>query len=117
MNSAKSKFNTMVAGDDVVEYPLPFGWKKVCKPRKNSEKKHWDVYIFHPNGQRFRSTIEVDRYLFQNPHEECDRSVTNTSMPEELKEKRPINTVQEFSFFWPKSQSIKGEVKAQKTRI
>ena len=60
--------------DDVIEYSLPFGWKKVCKKRKNSDTRNWDVYIINSDGKRFRSTVEVERHLNQNPDEDCDLS-------------------------------------------
>ena len=74
--------------DDVVEYSLPFGWKKVCKKRKNSDTRNWDVYIINSDGKKFRSTVEVERHLSQNPNEDCDLSVTNTILPIELREQK-----------------------------
>jgi hypothetical protein len=82
--------------DDTVEYSLPYGWKKVCHKRKRIDKTtdayRWDIYIIHPDGKKFRSTIEVERYLDENPYEKCDRSVTNTTPPNDLpKNKSKIN--------------------------
>ena len=76
--------------DDVIEYSLPFGWKKVCKKRKNSDTRNWDVYIINSDGKRFRSTVEVERHLSQNPNEDCDLSVTNTILPIELREQKSL---------------------------
>ena len=74
--------------DDIVEYSLPYGWKKVCQKRKRSDRTtdayRWDVSIIHPDGKNFRSTFEVERYLDENPDEKCDRSVTNTTRPNDL---------------------------------
>ena len=82
--------------DDTVEYSLPYGWKKVCHKRKRIDKTtdayRWDIYIIHPDGKKFRSTIEVERYLDENPDEKCDRSVTTTTPPNDLpKNKSNIN--------------------------
>ena len=74
--------------DDIVEYSLPYGWKKVCHKRKRIDKTtdayRWDVSLIHPNGKKFRSTIEVERYLGENPDEKCEPSVTNTTLPNDL---------------------------------
>ena len=89
--SVKSKINlSLFDCDDVIEYSLPFGWKKVCKKRKNSDTRNWDVYIINSDGKRFRSTVEVERHLSQNPNEDCDLSVTNTILPSELREQKSL---------------------------
>ena len=61
---------------------MPFGWKKTGYLRQNG--KTWDFFVFSPNGKKFRSTVEVNRYLDQNPDVQCDRSVTNTLKPSDL---------------------------------
>ena len=68
--------------DSYREYCLPFGWKKTGYLRQNG--KTWDFFAFSPNGKKFRSTVEVNRYLDQNPDVQCDRSVTNTLKPSDL---------------------------------
>ena len=89
--SVKSEINlNLFDCDDVIEYSLPFGWKKVCKKRKNSDTRNWDVYIINSDGKRFRSTVEVERHLSQNPNEDCDLSVTNTILPSELREQKSL---------------------------
>ena len=40
--------------------------------------------MFSPCGRRFRSNLEIDRYLDQNPEVKCDRNVTNTSKSSDL---------------------------------
>ena len=48
----------------------------------SSPRKEWDFYVFAPNGQRFRSTVEITKYVENNPNVECDLEVTNTFRPE-----------------------------------
>ena len=65
-------------------YDLPFGWKKVGHMRKSGENR-WDFYVYSPNGQRFRSNVEIDKYLKSNPEIKCNREVTNCHTPKDLK--------------------------------
>ena len=78
---------------DTREYSLPHGWKKVGQKRRslsrfnkagNSNRGDWDFFIISPSGKRFRSTVEVDKYLDKNPDVKCDRNVTNTLRPVDL---------------------------------
>ena len=77
---------------DTREYSLPHGWKKVGQKRRslsrfkagNSTRGDWDFFIISPSGKRFRSTVEVNKYLDKNPHVKCDRNVTNTHRPVDL---------------------------------
>ena len=78
---------------DTREYSLPHGWKKVGQKRRslsrfnktsNSTRGDWDFYIISPSGKRFRSTVEVNKYLDKNPDVKCDRNVTNTHRPVDL---------------------------------
>ena len=78
---------------DTCEYSLPHGWKKIGKKRRslsrldktsNSRRGDWDFFIISPSGKRFRSTVEVNKYLDKNPHVKCDRNVTNTNRPVDL---------------------------------
>merc|ERR1712008_424169 len=65
--------------EDYKEISLPYGWKKEGHRRKGSNPgKHWDFYVFSPEGMKFRSTKEVNKYLDNNPEIKCDRNVTNT---------------------------------------
>ena len=57
---------------DTCEYSLPHGWKKIGKKRRslsrldktsNSRRGDWDFFIISPSGKRFRSTVEVNKYL------------------------------------------------------
>ena len=78
---------------DTREYSLPHGWKKVGQKRRslsrfnktsNSNRGDWDFFIISPSGKRFRSTVEVNKYLDKNPDVKCDRNVTNTHRPIDL---------------------------------
>ena len=64
----KTKFSSLFfvtqENDSYREYCLPFGWKKTGYLRQNG--KTWDFFVFSPNGKKFRSTVEVNRYLDQN---------------------------------------------------
>ena len=94
--------------DGYVEYSLPFGWKKVGHKRKSSisnpNGKLWDMYVFSPDGKRFRSTVKVMRYLELNPHISCDLDVTNCNRPKDSEVIQPkfensqtqMNTLSEF---------------------
>merc|ERR1712083_88067 len=47
---------------------------------------HWDFFVFSPDGQRFRSNVELNKYLENNPEVKCDRNVTNTNSPQKEKD-------------------------------
>ena len=65
---------------DKLEYSLPYGWKKVGNKRKSGRDcDNWDFYVICPSGKRFRSNVEINRYLDANPDIKCDRNVTNTN--------------------------------------
>jgi stress-induced morphogen len=66
-----------------LEYPLPYGWKKVGQKKAN--KKGWDFYVFNPEGRKFRSNIQIKKYLEKNPDVPCDLEVTNTCKPKGLR--------------------------------
>ena len=34
-------------------------------------------FFYSPNGRKLRSTVELERYLYENPGLQCDRDVTN----------------------------------------
>ena len=55
--------------EDFVEYQLPYGWKKVGRRRPNNHI--WDVYVYGPNGDKFRSNAEISTYLQRNPKIVC----------------------------------------------
>merc|ERR1712002_1083776 len=63
-----------VTKDNFVEFSLPYGWKKIGQRRKNSS--HWDFYLISPDNKRFRSNVELKKYLEKNPKVKCDLSVT-----------------------------------------
>lgn len=44
----------------------------------------WDYYVFAPNGQKFRSNVEIKTFLRTNPSVKCDLDVTNTSRVDDL---------------------------------
>ena len=70
------KKESILEEEDFVEYQLPYGWRKLSRRRPNSHI--WDVYVYGPNGDRFRSNAEIKTYLQRNPKVECDLDVTNT---------------------------------------
>ena len=72
------------------EYLLPYDWKKVALKRRNSDR--WDFHVLSPQGKKFRSNIEIRKYLEVNPDIKCDRNVTNTS-----KKMVQIDSVSEIS--------------------
>ena len=75
----------------------------------SSPRKEWDFYVFEPNGQRFRSTVEIKNYVENNPNIECDLEVTNTFLPENLQKSyspmKKYNGAKYLSFF--SSRSLK----------
>ena len=77
----------------ILEYPLPYGWKKVGQKRAN--EKGWDFYVFNPEGRKFRSNIQIKKYLEKNPDVPCDLEVTNTCKPKGLRtpSKEKLKTV------------------------
>ena len=66
--------------ENYIEYSLPYGWKKKGHKRQNQEgdKIRWDFHVICPNGKKFRSNVEINRYLEANPEVKCDRNITNT---------------------------------------
>ena len=56
----------------------------ICSTSPKEKRKEWDFYVFAPNGKRFRSTVEIQKYVENNPNVECDLEVTNTFLPEDL---------------------------------
>ena len=64
--------------EDYKEFKLPYGWKKTGQRRKYSGCC-WDIYVFAPNGQKFRSNVEINNYLEKNPGVKCDLQVTSCS--------------------------------------
>ena len=78
IKSSKKSKNIPIEGKKYfVEYQLPYGWKKVGSRRSDSDR--WDFYVYGPNGKKFRSNVEIQKYLDMNPEVKCDRDVTNTS--------------------------------------
>ena len=63
--------------EDYKEFQLPYGWKKTGQRRKDGEC--WDFYLFAPNGQKFRSNVEIKKYLENHPNVKCDMEVTKIS--------------------------------------
>ena len=62
---------------DYKECKLPYGWKKIGQRRMTGER--WDFYVFAPNGQKFRSNVEIKKYLENHPNVKCDMEVTKIS--------------------------------------
>ena len=56
----------------------------ICSTSPKEKREQWDFYVFAPNGKRFRSTVEIQKYVENNPNVECDLEVTNTFLPEDL---------------------------------
>ena len=57
---------------------LPHDWIKEVHRRKKGGK--YDTYIIHiPSGKRFRSNVEIDKFLSKNPDIACDRDLTSCS--------------------------------------
>ena len=57
---------------------LPHDWIKEVYRRKKGGK--YDTYIIHiPSGKRFRSNVEIDKFLSKNPDIACDRDLTSCS--------------------------------------
>jgi len=55
---------------------LPHDWIKEVYRRKKGGK--YDTYIIHiPSGKRFRSNVEIDKFLSKNPDIACDRDLTS----------------------------------------
>ena len=76
LSKDSKKVTSIMEKSDVVEYQLPYGWKKVGSRR--SDNQTWDFYVYGPNGQKFRSNVEIKKYLDMNPDVQCDLDVTNT---------------------------------------
>ena len=71
------------------EYSLPFDWKKIGKRRKTAtdsinSSKNWDFYLISPDGKKFRSNVEVSKYLQNHPEINYEPSVTKVSTPSDL---------------------------------
>ena len=49
--------------------------------KKRANEKGWDFYVFNPEGRKFRSNIQIKKYLEKNPDVPCDLEVTNTCKP------------------------------------
>ena len=89
-NSDDSENVSFVEKKDFVEYQLPFGWKKVGRHRRSGRHPNrLDFYVFGPNGQKFRSNIEIKNYLELNPEVKCDLDVTNTSYVKDVQNYKP----------------------------
>ena len=74
------KVSLIMEKSDVVEYQLPYGWRKVgCRRSDSADRDRWDFYVYSPNGEKFRSNPEIKKYLDMNPDVKCDLDVTNTS--------------------------------------
>ena len=59
----------------------------------------WDYYVFAPNGQKFRSNVEIKKFLQTNPSVKCDLDVTNTSRVNDLEKKSPTMKRQKSETF------------------
>ena len=103
---------------DHIEYDLPFGWKKIAQ-RQKSDRNRWVFTIHAPNGTKFRSTVEIKKFLEKHPEVECVLEVTNTFSMKGLKNyssKKCLDTAiqekQSFgcdicqNYFWSKSDLI-----------
>ena len=66
-------------------YPLPYGWKKNCRKRRNNASKGWNVHVTSPDGKMLRSCGEIEEYLTKNPEVKCDKTVTNTRLPNNVR--------------------------------
>ena len=44
-----------------------------------ADKNNWTIFVFGPDGKKFRSNLEIKTFLEKNPSVECDLEVTNTS--------------------------------------
>ena len=59
------------------EYALPFGWKKKCSKRLNGTTAgKWDTVLICPFGTRIRSSVELNKYLKENPNIAHDPELT-----------------------------------------
>ena len=80
------------------EYSLPFDWKKIGKRRKTAtdsinSSKNWDFYLISPDGKKFRSNVEVSKYLQNHPKMNYEPSVTKVSTPSDLLVKKSLKKV------------------------
>ena len=73
-------------------YPLPYGWKKHCRKRRNNTSKDWNVYVTSPEGKLLQSSFEIVKYLSENPKVKCDKTVVNTDQPSNLENIRYVAT-------------------------
>ncbi|KAL8144611.1 hypothetical protein AgCh_002974 [Apium graveolens] len=62
----------------------PSGWQRVLKFRSSRNTRLADVYYFSPSHKRFRSRVEVQRYLLEHPNEAegVDLSLFSFQSPE-----------------------------------
>ena len=82
MVKSDCKISLIKETEDFKEYSLPFGWKKTGHRRQSSTK--WDYYVTNPEGSKFRSTVQINKYLDSNPNVKCDRDVTDAQEPTEI---------------------------------
>ena len=73
------KVSLLKITENYVMLGLPYGWKKQCMKRKNTE--YWYFYVINSDNKKFKSNAEVAKYLEKNPSVKCDLSVTNTNRP------------------------------------
>ena len=89
---ASNKHHDSIHQITEIIYPLPYGWKKHCRKRRNNASKDWNVYVISPDGKLFRSCIEIDEYLSENPKVKCDKTVANTDQPSNLEDIKYVAT-------------------------
>ena len=89
----ENKETKRIINENSVEYSLPYGWKKIGKRRICGAPNRWDFEVISPNGKRFRSSIEVQKYLKSNPNIKCDLEVTNTNRPKEFLARETLTNV------------------------
>ena len=99
-----------------------------------ADKNNWTIFVFGPNGNKFRSNGEIKNFLEKNPSVKCDLDVTNTcrvkkvynsskKKPEALILKETVITVDgdiitidvEIKKFLDKNPSVKCELDITKT--
>ena len=49
-----------------------------------ADKNNWAIFVFGPNGHKFRSNDEIKNFLEKNPSVKCDLDVTNTCRVKKL---------------------------------
>ena len=71
------------------EYALSFGWKKKCSKRVNGiSAGRWDTVLICPFGTRFRSSVELNRYLKENPNIAHDPEIATVFYKNHQKNKK-----------------------------